>query len=85
MTIKVSAISSSEANLKIFAEAAAVVGDVEFYPHTGSIDTLNNVLMTPHMSGWTSGTVRRRQETLAENIGRLSRGEALVNVLHGPA
>jgi phosphoglycerate dehydrogenase-like enzyme len=41
--------------------------------------------MTPHMSGWTSGTVRRRQETLAENIGRLSRGEALINVLHGPA
>jgi hypothetical protein len=28
--------------------------------------------------------VRRRQETLAENIGRLSRGETLVNVLHGP-
>jgi hypothetical protein len=28
--------------------------------------------------------VRRRQETLAENIARLSRGEALVNVLHGP-
>jgi hypothetical protein len=36
------------------------------------------------MSGWTSGTVRRRQETLADNIARLSRGEALINVLHGP-
>jgi hypothetical protein len=36
------------------------------------------------MSGWTAGTVRRRQETLAENIGRLSRGEALINVLRGP-
>lgn len=46
MTIKVSAISNSEANLKIFAEAAAVVGEIEFYPHTGSIDTLNNVLIT---------------------------------------
>jgi len=45
---------------------------------------LDNVLMTPHMSGWTQGTVRRRQETLAENIARLSRGEALINVLHGP-
>ncbi len=42
---------------------------------------LDNVLMTPHMSGWTSGTVRRRQETLAENIGRLSRGEPLIHVL----
>jgi phosphoglycerate dehydrogenase-like enzyme len=46
---------------------------------------LDNVLMTPHMSGWTAGTVRRRQETLAENIGRLSRGEALIHVLQGPA
>ena len=45
---------------------------------------LDNVLMTPHMSGWTAGTVRRRQETLAENIGRLSRGEPLIHVLHGP-
>jgi len=43
--------------------------------------SLDNVLMTPHMSGWTSGTVRRRQETLADNIGRLSRGEDLINVL----
>jgi phosphoglycerate dehydrogenase-like enzyme len=46
--------------------------------------SLDNVLMTPHMSGWTQGTVHRRQETLAENIARLSRGEPLINVLHGP-
>jgi phosphoglycerate dehydrogenase-like enzyme len=42
---------------------------------------LPNVVMTPHMSGWTAGTVRRRQETIAANIGRLSRNEALVNVV----
>jgi phosphoglycerate dehydrogenase-like enzyme len=41
--------------------------------------SLANVVMTPHMSGWTSGTVRRRQETIADNIRRLSRGEALLN------
>ncbi len=46
MTIKVSVISSSEANLKIFSDAAAVVGDVEFYPHTGSTDMLDNLLIT---------------------------------------
>jgi phosphoglycerate dehydrogenase-like enzyme len=40
--------------------------------------------MTPHMSGWTAGTVHRRQATLADNIARLSRGEALVNVVLGP-
>ena len=42
---------------------------------------LTNLVMTPHMSGWTAGMVRRRQETIAENIGRLSRNEALVNVV----
>ncbi|WP_167394299.1 2-hydroxyacid dehydrogenase [Limnohabitans parvus] len=56
----------------------------ECAPSQYDFAALDNVLMTPHMSGWTSGTVRRRQETLAENIGRLSRGEALINVLHGP-
>ncbi len=40
---------------------------------------LDNVVMTPHMSGWTTGTVRRRQATIAENIRRLSSGEALLN------
>ncbi len=56
----------------------------ECTPSSYDFAALDNVLMTPHMSGWTAGTVRRRQETLAENIGRLSRGETLVNVLHGP-
>lgn len=55
----------------------------ECAPSKFDFAALDNVLMTPHMSGWTEGTVRRRQETLADNIGRLSRGEALVNVLHG--
>lgn len=56
----------------------------ECAPSQYDFAALDNVVMTPHMSGWTAGTVRRRQETLAENIGRLSRGEALVNVLRGP-
>lgn len=42
---------------------------------------LDNVVMTPHMSGWTAGTIRRRQETMAANIRRLETGEALVNRL----
>ena len=37
--------------------------------------------MTPHMSGWTSGTVRRRQQTIADNIARLLAGQPLENVL----
>ncbi|PIT78013.1 2-hydroxyacid dehydrogenase [Limnohabitans sp. G3-2] len=55
----------------------------ECAPSKFDFAALDNVLMTPHMSGWTAGTVRRRQETLADNIGRLSRGEPLVNVLRG--
>jgi phosphoglycerate dehydrogenase-like enzyme len=53
----------------------------ECAPSQFDFASLDNVLMTPHMSGWTSGTVRRRQETLADNIGRLSRGEPLIHVL----
>lgn len=43
--------------------------------------SLPNVLMTPHMSGWTEGTVRRRQQTMADNIRRLADGQPLVNQL----
>jgi phosphoglycerate dehydrogenase-like enzyme len=42
---------------------------------------LPNVVMTPHMSGWTAGTVRRRQQTMADNIDRLATGRPLQNVL----
>jgi len=53
----------------------------ECAPSKYDFASLDNVQMTPHMSGWTAGTVRRRQETLAENISRLSQGQALINVL----
>jgi phosphoglycerate dehydrogenase-like enzyme len=42
---------------------------------------LTNVVMTPHMSGWTDGTIRRRQQVMADNIRRRLRGEACVNVV----
>ena len=47
--------------------------------------SLKNVVMTPHMSGWTEGTVQRRKQTIADNINRLSAGQALLNVLSNPA
>jgi phosphoglycerate dehydrogenase-like enzyme len=46
---------------------------------------LPNAVMTPHMSGWTSGTVRRRQETMADNISRLATGRPLLNLLKPPS
>lgn len=42
---------------------------------------LENVVMTPHMSGWVSGTVRRRGQQIADNVARLIRGEPLTNVV----
>jgi phosphoglycerate dehydrogenase-like enzyme len=43
--------------------------------------TLPNVVMTPHMSGWTSGTIRRRQQTMADNIRRRFEGRSCINVV----
>ncbi len=52
-------------------------------PHPGRLPfhELDNCVLTPHMSGWTHGTIRRRQETMVDNIRRLSRGDTLVNVV----
>jgi phosphoglycerate dehydrogenase-like enzyme len=46
-----------------------------------AFNELTNLVMTPHMSGWTAGTVLRRQQTIAENIRRLSGNQALLNVV----
>ena len=42
---------------------------------------LDNITMTPHMSGWSDGTISRRQAAMAENVNRLNRGEALNNIV----
>lgn len=53
----------------------------ECAPSTLDFAALDNVVMTPHMSGWTAGTVARRQQTMADNISRLATGRPLTNVL----
>jgi phosphoglycerate dehydrogenase-like enzyme len=40
---------------------------------------LPNVLMTPHVSGWTDGMLNARAVLIAENIARTSRGEPPLN------
>jgi phosphoglycerate dehydrogenase-like enzyme len=42
---------------------------------------LGNVLMTPHVSGWTEGMLETRAEVIAENIRRAARGEAPLNLV----
>ncbi|HEV7258197.1 MAG TPA: 2-hydroxyacid dehydrogenase [Bosea sp. (in: a-proteobacteria)] len=56
-------------------------GEPNILPSKLAFHELSNVLMTPHMSGWTSGTIRRRQQTMADNIKRCFSGIALTNVV----
>ena len=42
---------------------------------------LRNVLMTPHVSGWTEGMLEARAKLIAENIQRTARGEPPLNLI----
>jgi phosphoglycerate dehydrogenase-like enzyme len=42
---------------------------------------LPNVLMTPHVSGWTDGMLQARATLIAENIRRTARGELPLNLI----
>ena len=42
---------------------------------------LPNVLMTPHVSGWTDGMLEARAKLIAENIRRTAQGAAPVNLI----
>jgi phosphoglycerate dehydrogenase-like enzyme len=43
--------------------------------------TLDNVLLSPHVAGWTTGTIRRRIVEMARNLDRFARGEELANIV----
>jgi phosphoglycerate dehydrogenase-like enzyme len=42
---------------------------------------LENVIMTPHGSGWTHALLPRRCRLIAQNLDRLARGEPLLNIV----
>jgi phosphoglycerate dehydrogenase-like enzyme len=44
---------------------------------------LSNVLMTPHVSGWTDGMLETRAQLVAENIRRVAHGGPLLNLVAG--
>jgi phosphoglycerate dehydrogenase-like enzyme len=48
---------------------------------TRPFQDLPNVLMTPHVSGWTNGMLESRAELIAENIRRVAGGETPLNVV----
>ena len=45
---------------------------------------LDNIVMTPHVSGWMKGTRENRFQLIAANIARLALGHPLQNVIQGP-
>jgi phosphoglycerate dehydrogenase-like enzyme len=51
--------------------------------YTCPFHTLDNVVMTPHHSGHTHETFANRARDIADNIGRLTRGEPLANMVRG--
>ena len=42
---------------------------------------LSNVLMTPHVSGWTEGMLEARVRLIADNVERVARGEPPLNLI----
>lgn len=50
-------------------------------PATRPFWDLPNVLMTPHVSGWTDGMFESRAKLIAENIRRVALGETPLNVV----
>ncbi len=50
-------------------------------PATRPFHEFDNVIMTPHIAGWTDGTFRHRWEMIDENLRRLADGTPLVNIV----
>jgi phosphoglycerate dehydrogenase-like enzyme len=65
-----------------------IAGAVYASPGAGQVrpadhpfEALENVIMTPHLSGWTTGQKERRWARMIENIERLMDGRPLLNEL----
>jgi phosphoglycerate dehydrogenase-like enzyme len=50
-------------------------------PATQPFQELGNVIMTPHISGWTEGMLEARAKLIADNIARTARGEMPLNLI----
>lgn len=59
-------------------------GDPAPRPSAFPFHELDNVIMTPHASGWTEGLFRRRGGQIAKNLDALARGTPLFNLVRAP-
>ena len=55
------------------------------WPARQAFQELPNVLMTPHVSGWTEGMPEAWAQLIAQNIHRVARGEPPVNLIPASA
>ena len=69
----------SGAAIDVWYQYPATDGRAE--PSTLPFGRLDNIIMSPHSSGVTAETFRGRAHEIAENITRLSKNEALKNVV----
>jgi phosphoglycerate dehydrogenase-like enzyme len=53
-------------------------------PSTLPFHELDNVMLTPHIAGWTGETFQHRWAAIDDNLRRLAAGEPLVNVVWPP-
>jgi phosphoglycerate dehydrogenase-like enzyme len=58
--------------------------DRPFSPSRFPFNKLDNIIMTPHVSGWMKGTRENRFQLIAANIDRLAAGRPIQNVVQGP-
>jgi phosphoglycerate dehydrogenase-like enzyme len=56
-------------------------GDPNPLPSALPFHELDTIVMAPHMSGWTRGTIARRQKVIAANIDSVAAGRPPVNVV----
>jgi phosphoglycerate dehydrogenase-like enzyme len=50
-------------------------------PATQPFQTLSNLIMTPHVSGWTEGMLAARARLIAENVERIAHGAPPLNAI----
>ena len=71
--------------------AGAAIDTWYHYPTEAGVPTpvadypfweLDNLIMTPHVAGLTGPTMARRFEVIADNIARVARGEAPLNLVY---
>jgi phosphoglycerate dehydrogenase-like enzyme len=58
--------------------------DEQCHPASQPFGELDNVVMTPHIAGWTEPTADHRWQFIGRNIDRISRGERPENVVWEP-